>query len=116
MPRKPSPGPGASFRIVEKTSEARRQTTQGPWAHAYQRQQFDFSEVNPAALVDGIDAALSGGASLTFSLTKDGGAVKVSIWQNNEKFEAYAGDADTLNELMYALVPEAPTEEVKTTS
>jgi hypothetical protein len=107
MAKPPDKRPGAAFRVVEQQAGARRTAARGPWDGMYQRGKFDFSEVSPETVVDGICGALDQGAAVTISLTSDGGAVKVTLWLDNRKHFAYAGDAETLNEIFATLVTPA---------
>jgi hypothetical protein len=103
MARTPRKGPGTDFKAVERAGEVRRNKRQSPFEQYAARLSFDFEDVNAATLCDGLHHALARGSALTFSMTKDGGAVKVSIWLDNQKFEAYAADSVTFNALLETL-------------
>lgn len=105
MPRNTGRSTGASFRVVESAATQRRAQANSPFGNVYARASFDWTDVDAATLADGIAHSLSIGRSLTFSTTSDGGAVKVSVWENNTKHEAYAADSDTLNRLLEVLGP-----------
>jgi hypothetical protein len=103
MARTPRKGPGADFRSVERAAAVRRVKRQSPFEAYAARPGFDFADISAPALCDGLHHALTRGAAVTFSLTRDGGAIKVSIWLDDQKHEAYAGDAETFNALLESL-------------
>jgi hypothetical protein len=103
MARPRGPRTGDTFRAIGEQAEKRRQARTSPFERFAGRTGFEWEGVSAAALTDGLAHALTRGTTVTFSLTKDGGAVKVSLWIDNAKSEAWAGNADVLNELMESL-------------
>jgi hypothetical protein len=105
MPRNTVRQLGATFRSVERAETQKRVTQQSPFGNIFARASFDWEEVDMATFVDGVAYSTSLGRSVTISATADGGAIKVSIWENNQKHEAYAGTCETLNAIFAALGP-----------
>lgn len=103
MARIPGKGPGPTLRAVEAAAEKRKRARQSPFESYAARPSFDFADLHPATVCDGLHHALARGVAVTLSMTADGGAVKLSIWVDNQKYQAYAGDAATLNALFEAL-------------
>jgi hypothetical protein len=103
-------GTGAAFKRAEQQASKRQQARSSPFERYASRPDFDWGDVSAPSLCDGVHHALAGGAALTLSLTGDGGAVKVTVWANNQKHAAYAADGDTLNELFGLLIEEYPLE------
>jgi hypothetical protein len=99
-----SKGTGANLGTIETQAHKRRKARQSPFEGYAARPSFDFADVSPATLTDGISHALTRGVAITFSLTADGGAIKVSIWLDNQKHQAYAADSETFNAMMESLV------------
>ena len=98
MPRARKPG----FNRVESEATARTAARFSGFQGYYKRV-WEWSDVVAATVVDGIAAALSAGAAVTFSQTSDGGAICVTLWVDGTRHKAYAGDADTLHDLMAEL-------------
>lgn len=91
------------LRIAAKAQEARTRATYDPFKHLYIREAFDWVPCDAPTLADGIAGSLRAGNAITFSATPDGGAVKVTVWVEGQKYTAYAANAEALNELMAAL-------------
>jgi hypothetical protein len=113
MARTSRKGTGSAFRDVTDAAEKRRKARQSPLEQFAGRTAFEWEDVSAAAVCDGINHACTRGATITFSLTRDGGAVHITMWLDNRKSEAYAGNAETLNELLEALaeVEDIPTDD-----
>jgi hypothetical protein len=107
MPRNTVRQLGATFRSVERAETQKRVAQQSPFGGIFARASFDWEEVDAATFVDGFAYSSAIGRSVTVSATSDGGAIKVSVWENNQKHEAYAGTCDTLNAIFAALGPPA---------
>lgn len=105
MARPTGKGPGAQFRVIETAETKKRAAQNSLFGGSFVRDAFDWEDVDAATLTDGIAHSLSVGRAITLSLTADGGAVKVSVWENNAKHQAYAADASTFNDLMGVLGP-----------
>lgn len=103
MARTRSSGTSAAFRNVEEAASKRKKARLSPFEAYASRPGFDWTDVSPATVVDGLHHALTRGAAVTVSLTGDGGAVKLTVWLDNNKHYGYAGDAETLNALFEAL-------------
>jgi hypothetical protein len=94
-----------ALRTAGKQGEGRKAASEAPWggSHLFEREVFDFSEVDTALLADGIAYTLKQGNALTLSLTSDGGAVKFTLWQGGSKHVAYAASASQFDTLTSAL-------------
>jgi hypothetical protein len=105
MPRTPRNLPPANFRAVENAEAKERHDRDSVFGMVYARESFSWDDVDPATFLDAFAHSTSLGRAITVSLTADGGAIKVSFWQNNAKHQGYAGNAERLNQMMEALGP-----------
>lgn len=97
----------AAFRDGAKAADRGKAESEAPWggSHLFEREMFPFSEVHSATFMDGLGATLAAGNAITLSLTRDGGAVKVSLWVKGVKHVAYAASSDQLDIIMASLLP-----------
>jgi len=94
-----------ALRTAGKQGDSRKAASEAPWggSHLFERETFDFTEVDAALLADGIAYTLCQGNALTLSLTSDGGAVKFTLWQGGSKHVAYAASKEQFDALTAAL-------------
>lgn len=93
---------------------SRKPVTQGdgqpwsnPWANALNADQssstFDWHDVEPEHLYDAVKAAVGAGKAIMLSSTSDGGAVRVAIFDGDDKFMVYTKNAVELNAILRRL-------------
>jgi transposase len=62
-----------------------------------------FNALDPSAFLNGIAAVTRSGAAIMFGLTSDGGAMVVTVLDNNDREKEYLHDADEINEYLVGL-------------
>ncbi len=75
-----------------------------PWTRKTNREECDITAVDPAVMGAAVIAVAAAGAALMVSTTRDGGAVSLTLFDNDEKERTYAHSADEINDLLLGLI------------
>jgi hypothetical protein len=108
MARTPGKGFGDAVRGATAAERKRNDPRESPFTMFAAREGFDFDAIDSPTLCDGIAHALQRDCALTFALTRDGGAVRISLWLDGVKHDAYAGTPADFDAILGSLmgVPE----------
>jgi len=94
-------------KAIERKGKGRGKTTptsQSAWAKARDASSADLTAIDPALIGSAVQAVAMAGAALMVSTTRDGGAVSITVFDNDEKERVYAHSSEEIEYVFRGLV------------